>query len=84
MWNYSHRKLVWIAKQSSLLNIAPYQKRDLTTVLDTDHNVTLTSTVDLSTPQDTVFADNTSCLLWPNIEPLAEGPYCTCYLLAEQ
>lgn len=45
-------------------------------MLDTDHNLTLTSDVTLSTPQDDVFGDNTSCLLWPDIGTLAEGPYC--------
>lgn len=57
---------------------APHHgKRDLTTVLDTDHNETLVDPdVSLSTSQDSVFGDNTSCILWPSIEPLAEGPYC--------
>lgn len=66
---------VHCAKRASS-HAAPYVKRDLTTVLDTDHNLTDSSDVTLSTPQDSVFGDNTSCLLWPSIEPLAEGPYC--------
>ncbi|KAF3762014.1 putative dioxygenase [Cryphonectria parasitica EP155] len=53
-----------------------YGKRSLVSVLATDHNETLVDPdVDLSTSQDAVFGDNTSCLLWPSIEPLAEGPY---------
>lgn len=67
----------WVSTaEPSSLHVARYHRRDLTSVLDTDHNLTLSSSVNISTPQDAVFDDSTSCLLWPNIEPLAEGPYC--------
>lgn len=61
-----------------MILIAPYRtKRDLTSVLATDHNDTdVDPDINLSTSADEIFGDNTSCILWPNIDPLGEGPYC--------
>lgn len=54
------------------------KKRDLATVLATDHNETLVDDFNFNTPQDSVFGDNTSCILWPSlpVNGLPEGPYC--------
>lgn len=40
--------------------------------------MTLVDDVDLSTPADSVFGDNSSCVLWPSMDAgdLPEGPYC--------
>lgn len=47
-------------------------RRDLGTVLATDHNAT-DSGYDLTTPTTTLFASNSSCVLTPEGE---SGPYC--------
>lgn len=76
-WGGGSFELARMIANKRCCTVPNYGKRDLTTVLDTDHNETLVDPdVSLSTSQDVVFGDNTSCILWPSIEPLAEGPYC--------
>ncbi|MCJ1445406.1 MAG: hypothetical protein MMC23_005911 [Stictis urceolatum] len=55
------------------------EARSFDDVLNTDHHSNVTG-IDLSIDQDTVFSDNSSCMLQPEI---TEGLYCMSAMLAE-
>lgn len=56
---------------------APYLKRDLGDVLDTDHHSNLTGVTN-STDAATLFAGNSSCVLGPET---TQGPYCVSFYM---
>jgi hypothetical protein len=55
-----------------IYEVGGHEKRDLATVLATDHNETSLGYT-LNTPEATIFSANNSCILTPEV---TQGPYC--------
>lgn len=53
------------------------KKRDIDSVLATDHNSTSTGYTK-NTPESTIFASKNSCVLTPEV---TDGPYCECLVI---